>query len=91
MPIPQDSSFVKELQYIHVVAVGFRNEQGKLELTVWAYHNREDAQKRFERLMKSHKNNPDVSPLITTESFMVGVYENFEQSLFTEGEPGKVM
>lgn len=88
--IPQNSSFVKELQFVHVVTVAFLNEHRKLELSVFVYHNQEDAQKRFNRLMELHNRNPENSPLVTTETFLAGVYENFEQSLFSEGELGKV-
>jgi hypothetical protein len=91
MNIPADASFVKELEYVHVVVVLFRNEDGQPELSIWAYKNADDAQKRFERLKEAHESNPEESPLIKTETFMAGIYENFEQSLFSEGRiKGKV-
>jgi len=82
--IPKDASFANDLQYVYVVVLLFRNEQNRPELTVWTYKDANDAQKRFERLMEIHNRNPTGSSLILTETFMSGVYDNFEQSLFTQ-------
>ena len=84
------TDFVKDLQYVHIVVVLYRNEEGNVDHSVWVYKNIEDAQKRFEKLKAKHEANPHESPLIMTQSFMAGVYENFEQSVLAEGQlPGK--
>lgn len=91
--IPKDSSFVKELDFVYVVVTVYRDESGKPELSVFVYKSQDDAQKRFERIMELHKKAGPHSSFIMTTSFMAGVYENFEQSLFAEGkiEEGRVM
>lgn len=85
--VPKDSSFVTELQFVYVVVILFRDEKGEMETGVFVYHKEEDAKKRFERLMDTEKwyqMNGKDSPLIMTETFRAGIYENFEQSLFSE-------
>lgn len=85
--IPQDASFIQSLDFVHIVVTLFRNPMGKPELSVFAYKNQEDAQKRFDRLMAFHNSvegQEQQSPLILTETFYAGIYETFEQSLFVE-------
>lgn len=85
--VPKDSSFVKELEYCHLIVVVFFNKRGELDLGVWGYRNPNDAARRFERIVAIDKDNVSKgfkSPLIHVERFMVGMYENFEQSLFGE-------
>lgn len=85
--IPNDSSFVKELPYCHIVVIAFVNKEAKLELAVWGYQNPDDAEKRFNRVIKANEEYEKYGvrgPVISAERFMVGLYENFEQSLFGE-------
>jgi len=87
-------AFVNKLEYVHVVVMAFRNEENKLELGVWGYRNADDATQRFHRVMEMHRKyeaRGDVSPLVTTETFLVGIYDNFEQSLFLECGPSETL
>lgn len=82
-----------KVEYLHIVVVAFSNEESKIELGVWGYRTSEDAQKRYERVMEMHHKyeaNKRESPLLATETFIVGVYDDFEQSLFVETAPGEV-
>ena len=81
---------INKLDYIHVVVMAYKNEENKVELGVWAYKDGEDANKRFHRVMEMHnkyKTAGQTSPLISTETFLVGVYDTFDQSLFLEVGP----
>jgi hypothetical protein len=77
---------LKELDYVYVVSIIFRDENGRVDQSVFVYRHAEDAQLRFERLKEQHKLAGMNSPLISTATFMAGVYENFEQSLLAEGK-----
>jgi len=82
----------KEVEYVHVVAVAFKNEDNKLELGVWGYRKAEDAQRRFERIMAQHEKYQAInqeSPLASTETFIVGIFDNFEESVMLEVAPGE--
>lgn len=77
-----------KLQFIHTVSAAFVSEKGKVEMTVWAYHTKEDADKRFARLKEMHdeyEKRGQRSPVLVCDQGMLGIYDNFEQSLLTEG------
>jgi len=87
--VPKDSNFIKELQWINIVVLAFRNQDNKLELSTWAYHKEEDARRRFEKVMEYHKLAGAESLLISTETHLVGIYESFEQSEFVNSGEGQ--
>lgn len=90
--IPKTSSFTK-LDYVHIVVMAFKNEDNRLELGVWGYRTAEDATQRFNRVMEmhnKHENSGHESPLVATETFIVGIYDDFEQSLFVEVSPSEI-
>ena len=84
---------MNEIEYLHVVVMAFMNEDRKVELGVWAYRDMEAAQQRFNRVMSMHKKYEEMgmkSPLVSTETFLIGVYDSFEQSLFVETAPEEI-
>jgi hypothetical protein len=75
-----------ELQFIYTVALAFMNDVRRVELTVWNYRNKEDADARYARLMEINERMGDRSPILSITNQMSGIYDEFSQSLFTEGE-----